>query len=130
MLLSFNINANLWTGATPITGNVRAVGLLAPAYDEWSTMWGENQHAHFRDAKTDQKSFYKAINEEKEGEGAVVMCVFFGARQREGFDYVMGRRARREQLHVVKGVEVAHALWLAEVPLLVHPKPLTTLFNS
>lgn len=58
------------------------------------------------------------------------MCVFFGARQREGFDYVMGRSARREQLHVVKGVEVAHALWLAEVPLLVHPKPLTTLFNS
>lgn len=63
MLLSFNINANLWTSATPITGNVRAVGLPTPAYDEWSTMWGENQGARFRDAKTDQKSFYKAINE-------------------------------------------------------------------
>lgn len=58
------------------------------------------------------------------------MHVFFGARQREGFDYVMGRGTRRERLHVVKGAEVACALWLAKVPLLVHPKPLTTLFNS
>ena len=80
MLLSFNINANLWTCATPITGNVRAVGLPAPAYDEWSTMWGENQRAHFRDAKTDQKSFYKAINEEK---GGIVRCVSFLVRGSE-----------------------------------------------
>lgn len=85
MLLSFNINANLWTSATPITGNVRAVGLPTPAYDEWSTMWGENQRARFRDAKTNQKTFYKAINERG---GCIQICVFFGVRQREGFDYV------------------------------------------
>lgn len=57
LLLSFKINANLWTSATPVTGNVRAVGLPTPVYDEWSTMRGENQRALFRDAKTDQKSF-------------------------------------------------------------------------
>lgn len=62
MRLSFNINANRWTSATPITGNVRAVGLATPAYDEWSTMWGENQHALFRDSKTDQRFFSKVIN--------------------------------------------------------------------
>lgn len=81
-------------------------------------MWGENQRARFRDAKTDQKSFYKAINERG---GCIQICVFFGARQREGLDYVTARGARREQLHAVKGVEVARALWLAKVPLLVHP---------
>lgn len=63
LLLSFNTNANLWTSATPVTGNVRAVGLPTPVYDEWSTMWGENQQTRFRDAKTDQNSLYKAINE-------------------------------------------------------------------
>lgn len=67
MLLSCKINANLWTSTTPVTGNVRAVGLPTPAYDEWSTMWGENRCALFRDAKTDQKLVYKAVNEQREG---------------------------------------------------------------
>lgn len=63
LLLSFNINAKLWTYASPVTGNVRAVGLPTPVYDEWSTMWWENQQTRFRDAESDQKSLYKAINE-------------------------------------------------------------------
>lgn len=41
LLLSFKIIAHLWTSATPVTGNVRAVGLPPPVCDEWSTMWGE-----------------------------------------------------------------------------------------
>lgn len=74
MLLCFKISAKLWTPAISVTGNVRAVGLPTPVYDEWSTMWGENQHALFRDAKTDQKSFYKAVNEEVAG--CIQVCVF------------------------------------------------------
>lgn len=116
MLLSFNINANLWTSATPITGNVRAVGLPTPAYDEWSTMWGENQRARFRDAKTDQSLFISAINERG---GCIQICVSLGVRRREGLDYVMVRGTWRQQLHAVKGVEVACG-W-QKVPLLVHP---------
>lgn len=66
-------------------------------------MWGENQHALFRDAKTDPKSFYKAVIES----GGACVCaavrfwVFFGARQREGLDYVMVRGAGRERRRAV-----------------------------
>lgn len=45
---------------------------------------GGNQRAHFRDAKADQKSFYKAINER----GGCIQI-------REGPDYVMGRGVLR-----------------------------------
>lgn len=50
--------------ATTVTGNVRAVGLPAPACDEWSTMWGENHCVLFRAVRTDQGFFYTAANEE------------------------------------------------------------------
>lgn len=90
MLLSFNINANLWARATPITGNVRAVGLPTPACDEWSTMCGENQLAPYRDAQTDQESFYTAIN----GVGVRVYSFFsflIWYKAPKGPDYMMGQ---------------------------------------
>lgn len=63
------INVNLWNSATPFPGNVRAGGLPAPVHDEWSTMWRKTSNA-----KTDQKSFYKAIND---GGGGVYRFVSF-----------------------------------------------------
>lgn len=42
-------SANPWSSATESTGNVREVGLPTPIYDEWGTMWGENQAGLFRD---------------------------------------------------------------------------------
>lgn len=41
-------------------------------------MWGENQHTRFKDAKTDQKSLYKAIKK-----GRCIRMSFFGVRQWE-----------------------------------------------
>lgn len=53
------------------------------------------------------------------GGGCIQICVSLGVRRREGLDYVMVRGTWRQQLHAVKGVEVACG-W-QKVPLLVHP---------
>lgn len=85
-------------------------------------MWGENQRARFRDAKTDQKFFLQGNKwEVVVMVGCIQICAFFGVRQREGLDYVMGHGTWKGQLHVGEGVEATCALWLAKVPLLVHP---------
>lgn len=78
---------------------VGAVSLPVPACDEWSPMWGENQHAHFREAKTNQNYFYKAIK----WKGCVSGFVsFFAAQRREGPDYVTGHEMLGKRWRVVR----------------------------
>ena len=43
------------------------------------------------------------------------------ARRPEGLDYVMGHGTWQGQLHAVNAGEADCTLWLAKVPLLVHP---------